>query len=124
MSRSAKRARSLGGEFQGLGFELARGIRHAQKLSHVGRVSPSGPGEGYRDFGAAQLVPRGSEKARRESICRRALDLLALHAASHGLRVLDALIAATALEAGARLATANVRHYRAIARLGIMRFTA
>jgi hypothetical protein len=58
-----------------------------------------------------------------ESICRRAIDLLALHAASHGLRVVDALIAATALEAGARLATANVRHYRTIADLGVIRFT-
>lgn len=57
-----------------------------------------------------------------EAISRRAIRLLELHALRAGLRVVDALIAATALEARVALATANVRHYRAIAGLSVVRF--
>ena len=57
-----------------------------------------------------------------ESISRRAIRLLELHALRAGLRLVDALIAATALEARAALATANVRHYRAIAGLSLVSF--
>jgi predicted nucleic acid-binding protein len=57
-----------------------------------------------------------------EDISRRAIRLLERHAVSAGLRVVDALIAATALETGAALATANVRHYRAIAGLSVVSF--
>ena len=57
-----------------------------------------------------------------EGISRRAIRLLELHALRAGLRVADALIAATALEGRAALATANVRHYRAIAGLSLVRF--
>jgi hypothetical protein len=57
-----------------------------------------------------------------EAIARRAIVLLETHALGRGLRTVDALIAATALEASARLATANVKHYRAIAGLELMRF--
>src|SRR5881397_1120138 len=46
-----------------------------------------------------------------ESISRAAIDLLEEHALSRGLRVVDALIAATALLARTPLATANRRHY-------------
>ncbi|MBI2525215.1 MAG: hypothetical protein HYY95_16120 [Candidatus Rokubacteria bacterium] len=49
-----------------------------------------------------------------EAISRRAIRLLELHAPGAGLRVVDALIAARALEARAALATANARHYRVI----------
>ena len=59
-----------------------------------------------------------------EPTSRRALDLLEQHAAPHGLRVVDASIAATALESGATLATANVKHYRPIRRLELMVFRA
>ncbi|MBI5628533.1 MAG: type II toxin-antitoxin system VapC family toxin [Candidatus Rokubacteria bacterium] len=57
-----------------------------------------------------------------EAISRRAIRLLELHALGAGLRGVDALIAATALEASVALATANVRHYRAIAGLSVVRF--
>lgn len=57
-----------------------------------------------------------------ESISRRAIRLLELHAFRAGLRVVDALIAATAVEARVALATANVRHYRAIAGLSLVSF--
>ena len=57
-----------------------------------------------------------------ETISRRAIRLLELHALRAGLRVVDALIAATALETGVALATANVRHYRAIAGLSVVGF--
>ena len=57
-----------------------------------------------------------------EITSRRAIALLEQHALPHGLRVVDALIAATALETGSSLATANVKHYRPIARLQLIQF--
>jgi len=55
-----------------------------------------------------------------EIISRRAIALLEHHAFSHGLRVVDAIIAASALETAASLATANVKHYRVIAPLNLI----
>ncbi len=55
-----------------------------------------------------------------EAISRHAIRLLELHALRSGLRVVDALIAATALESSVALATANV--HRAIAGLSLVRF--
>ena len=49
-----------------------------------------------------------------EAIAGQALRLMERHALPHGLRVADALIAATALVRGFELATANERHYRPI----------
>lgn len=57
-----------------------------------------------------------------EITSHRAIALLEQHALPHGLRVVDALIAATALETGSSLATANVKHYRPIARLQLIQF--
>ena len=57
-----------------------------------------------------------------ESISRRAIGLLEHHAFSHGLRVVDAIIAASALETASSLATANVKHYRVIAPLKLIQF--
>ena len=57
-----------------------------------------------------------------ERVSQRAIDLLARHAMADGLRVVDALIAATALEADFALATANTRHYRPIPRLHLVAF--
>jgi predicted nucleic acid-binding protein len=46
--------------------------------------------------------------------CDRALDHLTQFRLSHGLGLLDALIAATAAGQGATLCTFNVKHYRAV----------
>jgi predicted nucleic acid-binding protein len=55
-----------------------------------------------------------------EAHCTRALsDFSALHL-SHGLGLLDALIAATAIGHGATLCTFNVKHYRAITGLRML----
>lgn len=57
-----------------------------------------------------------------EAVSRGAIGLLERHALPRGLRVIDALIAATALETGAVLATANVKHYRAVGPLRLIPF--
>jgi predicted nucleic acid-binding protein len=57
-----------------------------------------------------------------ESVSLRAISLLEVYATAHGLRVVDAIIAATALQSGFALATGNFRHYRAIATLDLIRF--
>src|SRR5262249_290546 len=57
-----------------------------------------------------------------EPISRRAISLLEQHTFSHGLRVVDAIIAASALETASSLATANVKHYRVIAPLNLIQF--
>ena len=57
-----------------------------------------------------------------ESISRRAIGLLERHSLSHGLRVVDALIAATAIEGSYSLASANAKHYRVISGLHLLPF--
>jgi hypothetical protein len=57
-----------------------------------------------------------------ETMSNRALALLEAYSLAHGLRTVDALIAATALEIGAELASGNTRHYRAIDGLRLLRF--
>jgi predicted nucleic acid-binding protein len=49
-----------------------------------------------------------------ETDCMRALSDFATYHLSHGLGLLDALIAATAVARGATLCTFNTKHYRAV----------
>jgi predicted nucleic acid-binding protein len=57
-----------------------------------------------------------------EAISHRAAFYVEQHFLSHSLRLADVLIAATAVEIGAPLATGNDRHYRVIAELKIVRY--
>jgi predicted nucleic acid-binding protein len=57
-----------------------------------------------------------------ESIGHTAASLIEEHAHSSGLRIEDALIAATAIEAGEVLATANTRHFAPIRGLAVKAF--
>jgi predicted nucleic acid-binding protein len=57
-----------------------------------------------------------------EIISRRAIALLEHQAFSHGLRLVDSIIAASALETVSSLATANVKHYRIITPLNLIQF--
>lgn len=58
----------------------------------------------------------------RESIGHLAAALIEEHTLSSGLQVADALIAATAIEAGEVLATSNTRHFGGIRRLTVKPF--
>jgi predicted nucleic acid-binding protein len=55
-------------------------------------------------------------------IGHRAIALLKRHVHSDGLWAADALIAATTMEGGYSLASANVKHYRAVSGLGLVPF--
>lgn len=82
--------------------ELLQGAADRRELSTIRR-------DIHRNF--SEIV------ALDEAISRQAVRLIERHALPHGLRVADALIAATALVRGFRLATANERHYRPIREL-------
>jgi predicted nucleic acid-binding protein len=58
------------------------------------------------------------------AISSRAADLVDSLAMSHGMRLADALIGATAIEHGLTLVTANVKHFSAVSGLGIEAFVA
>ena len=58
------------------------------------------------------------------AVSQRAAELIDALALSHGLRLADALIAATAIEHQAMLLTANVKHFSAVEGLAIEVFEA
>lgn len=57
------------------------------------------------------------------AISRRATDLIDALTLSHGMRLADALIAATAIEHGFTLVTANVKHFGAVSGLQVETFS-
>lgn len=57
-----------------------------------------------------------------ETISHRATMYVENHALSHGMQLADALIAATAIEAGLTLVTANTRHYRFLPDISMLRY--
>lgn len=86
--------------------------------------------QGCRDSAELQRLKRGLDRHHTEilpitdEISRRAMVLIDTHALSAGLRLADALIAATALEHQFTLLTGNIRHFSVIASLGIEAFSA
>ena len=90
-------------------IELAQGCRNQAELERLKQ------GLSARD---TQIMPVN------EAISERAMRLIDLHALGDGLQLGDALIAATALEHGLPLLTANVKHFKSIDGLRIERFDA
>jgi predicted nucleic acid-binding protein len=80
-------------------IELLQGAHDQRELNAIRR-------DIHRNF--SEVIPLN------ESITHQAIRLTERHALTEGLRVADALIAATALVHGLYLATANERHYRSI----------
>lgn len=58
-----------------------------------------------------------------EAISNRAMVYVEQHFLSHAVRLADALVAATAIEHGLSLGTANSKHYQPISELTVVRFT-
>ena len=56
------------------------------------------------------------------AISERAMRLIDRHAMGDGLQLGDALIAATALEHGLPLLTANLKHFRSVEELSVEQF--
>ena len=88
-------------------IELAQGCRDKAELERLKRALRRRP---------ARIVPLS------ESISERAMRLIDLHALGDGLQLGDALIAATALEYGIPLLTANVKHFGPIDGLTLEQF--
>jgi predicted nucleic acid-binding protein len=85
-------------------MELIVGCRNHTELQRLGRF--------LRRFTTLDLT---------ESIGQSAVALLRQYRLSHGLLIIDALIAATALAHGETLYTKNVRHFRMIPDLRVIR---
>lgn len=90
-------------------MELVRGCRDRAELRRLHR---------FLDSAFAGIVHISEE------ISRRALTLVERHSLSHGITPDDALVAATALTVRGGLATANIRGYRFISGLDLVRFRA
>lgn len=83
-------------------MELLRGARDARDRDSVDRFVEA-------SFGEIQQIDEG--------ISREATTLVRAFGLSHGLRIPDALVAATAATRGLRLVTGNLRHFQFIPNL-------
>ena len=88
-------------------MELFQGARSKKEMAELRRF--------FRD-NSFQVVPVD------EPISYAAAGLMEDHALGDGLPVSDALIAATALQAGDTLATGNVRHFRRVRGIQLKQF--
>lgn len=88
-------------------MELAQGVRDTEELRLLRRTIR---------LGRWQILPLTEE------ITHRATLYIENYALSDGMRVADALIAATAVQAGSALMTANARHYKCIPDIALERF--
>nr|WP_243448372.1 type II toxin-antitoxin system VapC family toxin [Candidatus Thiosymbion oneisti] len=88
-------------------MELVQGMRNADELRAL-RSTLAG--------GRWQVLPIT------EAISMRAMTYVEEHFLSGSLHLADALIAATCIEHGERLATGNLKHYRMITELSIQPF--
>lgn len=88
-------------------MELAQGCRDKADLARLKK------GLAARQTEVLPLTP---------AISQRAAELIDAFALSHGLRLADALIGASAIEHGAMLLTANVKHFGVIGDLRIEAF--
>ncbi len=88
-------------------MELIQGCRNKQEIRNLKYF--------IRENVARTLYPS-------ESCCHRAISLLEQHSSSHGLRVVDSLIAASALEEGYSLASGNLKHYNTVSGLKLISF--
>ena len=88
-------------------MELVQGVRHAEELRRLRRTIRV---NGWR------ILPLS------EDIGHRATIYIESYALSDGMRMADALIAASAVQSGDALMTANVRHYRCIPDIVLERF--
>ena len=88
-------------------MELVQGVRDKEELRSLRRTIQR---NGWR------ILPLT------ENIGQRATVYLENHALSDGLRLADALIAASAVESGAVLLTGNERHYRCVPGLTLERY--
>lgn len=113
--RGAERARAFLGQIRSPAIssvtyiELVQGMRNKRELAALRRSLKA-----WR----APVLPVG------ESASRRAMVLVEQHFLSHSLRLADALIAATAIDAGLPLATGNLKRYRVIEGLSLVPFSA
>lgn len=88
-------------------LEVLQGIRNKAELVAVKKMLQNR---------AATLLPVS------EAITQRAIELMESLTLSHGLQMSDALIAATALDHGLSVLTANVKHFGAVSGLKVEAF--
>ena len=88
-------------------LEVLQGMRNQAELAAVKKML---------ERRAATLLPVS------EAITLRAIALMESHTLSHGLQMGDALIAATALDHGLPVLTANVKHFSAVEGLKVEAF--
>ena len=89
-------------------MELAQGCRDKAELARLKL------GLAARHTEVLQLSP---------AISQRAAELIDSHALSHGMRLADALIGATAMDSGLTLLSANIKHFGVIDGLRVEAFT-